>query len=64
MNDVEESIKFAVLSDIERDQRLNAFKEAFEKNSKKAEEDLIDLDNKRKQDHLMFNRHIKKAKED
>ena len=52
VNDLEEGVKLTILSDIERDQRLNQFKETIEK-----------LENKRKQDHIMFDRFIKKAKE-
>ena len=53
VTDLEEGVKLTILSDIERDQRLNAFKEAIEK-----------LENKRKQDHSMFDRFIKKSKQD
>ena len=53
VNDLEEGVKLTILSDIERDQRLNEFKETIE-----------NLENKRKNDHIMFDRFIKKAKED
>ena len=53
LNDLEEGIKLTVLSDIERDQRIKSFEDA-----------ITDLEKKRKQDHLMFDRFIKKAKED
>ena len=53
LNDLEEPIKLTILADIEHDQRINA-----------AKEELQNLENKRKQDHLMFDRFIKKAKDD
>ena len=53
VNDLEEGVKLTVLSDIERDQRIKLFEEA-----------ITDLESKRKQDHLMFDRFIKKTKQD
>ena len=53
INDLEEGVKLTIISDVERDQRITAFKEAIDK-----------IENKRKNDHLMFERFIKKAKED
>jgi len=53
LNDLEEPIKLTILADIERDQRINA-----------AKQEIQILENKRKQDHLMFDRFIKKAKDD
>ena len=53
LNDLEEGVKLAVLSDVERDQRIQSFQKVIK-----------DLENKRKQDHEMFDRFIKKAKSD
>ena len=53
LNDIEEGVKLTILADIERDQRLNEFKQELQK-----------LENKRSQDHIMFDRFIKKAKQD
>ena len=53
LNDLEDGVKLSILSDVERDQRINVANEA-----------IMKLENKRKQDHIMFDRFIKKAKQD
>ena len=51
LNDLEEGVKLTILSDIERDQRINDNNDAIEK-----------LENKRKQDHTILIASSKKRK--
>ena len=53
LNDLDDGLKLSILSDIERDQRINDFKESFKQN-----------ENKRKADHLSFDAFVKQTKDE
>ena len=53
LNDLEEGLKLALHADIEHNQRLMEFKEAFERDHKTARDNRIALENKRKSDHII-----------
>ena len=64
LNDLEEGVKFSILSDIERDQRLQAIKEKIEQDNTRAIQKQGEIERKRKADHDSFNRYVKKAEEE
>ena len=53
LNDLDDGLKLSILSDIERDQRINDFKESLKQN-----------ENKRKADHLSFDAFVKQTKDE
>ena len=63
LNDLEEPIKMTILSDIERDQRLQAFKHSLDKNYGNAVAKQEELQRKRKVDHESFERFVKSSNE-
>ena len=64
LNDLKEGIKLSILSDIYRDQRLVMFSEEFKKQVEKANTQQFTLKNKRKTDHIMFDRYLKHSREE
>ena len=60
LNDLEEGVKLSILSDIERDQRLNYVKQKIEEDHRQNGE----IEKKRKADHLAFNSFVKCANEE
>ena len=63
LNDLEEPIKMTILSDIERDQRLQAFKHSLDKNYDNAVAKQEELQRKRKADQESFERFVKRSDE-
>ena len=63
LNDLEEPIKLTVLSDIERDQRLEAFKESIKRSSEQMHANQGEVERKRKADQESFDRFVKKSSE-
>ena len=63
LNDLEEPIKLTILSDVERDQRLEAFKESIKYSSDQAQAKHRDFDRKRKADQDSFDRFVKRSNE-
>ena len=64
LNDLEEPIKMTILSDIERDQRLNAIKQKIDQDQTRATEKYAEIDRKRKADHSAFDSFVKKSGKD
>ena len=61
LNDLEEPIKYTILSDIERDQRLQQVKESIERSREQTIAKQAESDRKRKADHLAFDSFVKKS---
>jgi hypothetical protein len=57
INDLEEGVKLSILSDIERDQRLNAVKEKIEEDHRQ----FAEMERKRKADHSVFDKFVKES---
>ena len=58
LNDLEEPVKLTILSDIERDQRLQAFKQSLDVTFEKTAAKIEDIERKRKADQDSFNRFV------
>ena len=63
LNDLEDGVKLTILSDIERDQRLNDLKDVLKRDYERTTAKQTELENKRKADHEMFDEFVKKARE-
>ena len=61
LNDLEEPIKLTILSDIERDQHLNDFKESINRSREQAYTNQAECERKRKADHQPFDSYVKKS---
>ena len=61
INDFEEGVKLSILSDIERDQRLQAFQEAFNRSNEQINANQAVFEAKRKADHEAFDRFVKRS---
>ena len=59
INDIEEPVKLTILADIERDQRLEQFKESLKRSRNEALAEHEVNENKRKADHQAFDQYVK-----
>ena len=62
LNDLEEGIKLTILTDIERDQRMNQLKKLIEEMFERSASKQKQLENKRKEDHASFDDYVKVSK--
>ena len=64
LNKLKDGIKLTILASIERDQRLQDLKKSIKKDHDDLRASAIAIENKCKQDHIMYDRFVKRARED